>query len=78
MLKSRNKFSVGLNSLVKSGNAVGREIVCSYHGIARAGHIVNCGETKTNGPFVTIEDIGKGNFRTLSLKKMKLTVILPK
>jgi len=76
MLKTKNKFNVGLNSLIKSGNAVGREIVCSYLGKVRAGTVYNCGQGPS-GPFITLKHI-EGFYRTLSLKKMKLAVILPK
>lgn len=74
-LQKRNRYPVGLLNLVKANSAKGKQIVCGYDCVSRAGTIADSG-IGPNGPYVTIFDLGKDAFRTLSLKKMRMVTIL--
>lgn len=74
-LQKRNRYPVGLLNLVKANHAKGKQIVCGYGCISRAGTITDSG-VGPNGPHVTIFDLGKAAFRTLSLRKMRMVSII--
>lgn len=77
ILGKRNRFPIGLRSMVKGKTVKSREIVFTYHGRTRAGEVIDFGTTVENGDFVKVAD-QNGEIKSFSLKKMSMTVILPK